>query len=533
MTLNVQEAVLEPQDLVYTVLVIRLEDSKQDVFFSVSTSVLPSLLGAAPSQLQKIANRSIIMAPAARVLGKREEEEVDPECAPESRKCSAEVTQDRRGEQVQEEKTAAGEVDAETGKAKEENRRGEDSSSVEKPFRAAAGSAERDEEERNVSAPLPKEIWWLLVHIYSQISSEKERRRPRADRKTHDGSARTTSKRSGCSGLATSQDARPAKVEEKGEDEEPCTPSLSDAGRGDISSSSSLSMRRRCGIALDSGKSFDLASFLSSPCSAVLQRPKHLRGSTTFFRREGEGDHGEGHGEERAALGGTELNRRLSHEAEAETWPSSRERGEDREQAASRVSTAEDGPPGRRKEEEARKAAVLSREGAEVTQEKRPPPVDAATSVERVIVAKTTRIAEQVLRSRDEEEAARRKRERSLEEEAEFVRMCVESGVVVPGNVSVDAALMVGTKHIRIRLPLPFSSDSVDRAVRICTSKVLLYRAISVSTSCGVLSSSSAHQDRDPPPCSPYFVCTASVVPKYGAAESPQRGAGARRKQSV
>ncbi|PHJ25939.1 hypothetical protein CSUI_000207 [Cystoisospora suis] len=477
LTLNVQEAVLEPQDLVYTVLVIRLEDSKQDVFFSVSTSVLPSLLGAAPSQLQKISNRSIIMAPAGgRVLGGERGEEEDVNGF-DTKECSATTTTTteeegmKTGQQIErvhEDKRVSRRAFEDDGKKqKEEEQRkntSESSYSVERSVGASVGSAEREEEERNVSSPLPKEIWWLLVHIYSQISSQKKRKRtfPRRNKVTvHDpttgGPSSKKSSRTGCHppSSSASDDSTSAKGEQKVNNEEPHSPPSGDPGRGDISSSSSLSMRRRSSIALEGEKDFDLASFLSSPCSAVLQRPKHLRGSTTFFRREGEGDHGGGRGEkqeESTMSSDLELNTKISSDPTERRQRDSSFLRETVETSNSGVNPAEGDGFSRRKEkeEEKTKTTVVSAEGAGT--QLGGADGSMVMSSERAeegqqLTRRRKRLADQKFQSTEEdEEAARRKREVSLEEEAEFVRMCVESGVVVPNNVSVDAALMVLAK---------------------------------------------------------------------------------------
>lgn len=445
--------------------------------------MLPSLLGAAPSQLQKISNRSIIMAPTGgRVLGggRGEEEDVN---GSGSKECSTTtVTTKEEGMKAEQQiervhgdkRVSSRRASEETGQQKEDEqtkKSSESSCSVERSVGASVGSAEREEEERNVSSPLPKEIWWLLVHIYSQISSEKDRKRtsPRRNKmKVHDSTTGGQISKKSCGAWhpscssSTSYDSSSTKGEEKvSSNEEPHSPPSGDPGKGDISSSSSLSMRRRCSIALEGEKTFDLASFLSSPCSAVLQRPKHLRGSTTFFRREGEGDHGGGRGEneeESTMSSDLDVNTKKSsdttegHQRDSSSLRENVETSINTEKADSATNPAEAGGSARRKDkEEETKATDFSEGGAgtglggadgsmvmssERAEEGQP------------LTRRRRRLADEKFPSwEEEEEATRRKREVSLEEEAEFVRMCVESGVVVPNNVSVDAALMVRTSN--------------------------------------------------------------------------------------
>ena len=152
MVLNIQEGVYTPQELVCGVLVLRLEDSRQDLFFCLAASLMPSLLGA---ELQPLA-----------LLG---EQTLLPACVSASAAAAA------AAETHAPPAAAASEAAAVGAAAAAASTPSEDMHSTLKGDKDLQQKKQKNNEHtpehaENKSAmlPLPKELWWLLSHLHSQ-----------------------------------------------------------------------------------------------------------------------------------------------------------------------------------------------------------------------------------------------------------------------------------------------------------------------------------------------------------------------------
>ncbi|XP_026194427.1 uncharacterized protein LOC34622909 [Cyclospora cayetanensis] len=149
-TLNIQEGIYTAHELACGVLVIRLVDSRQDFFCCLAASLMPSLLGAELHPLAMLGQKALL--PEASDLSKGSGESSTEEGAAAALKCAPalEVTQEEEGREL-------------------------------KSSACSRGKAE-DSSESKPQLPLPKELWWLLMHLYSKTqaaASSAERRRPR------------------------------------------------------------------------------------------------------------------------------------------------------------------------------------------------------------------------------------------------------------------------------------------------------------------------------------------------------------------
>ncbi|KAL8432597.1 hypothetical protein Efla_002829 [Eimeria flavescens] len=134
MTLNIQEGLYSAQEIACGVLVLRLVDSRQDFFCCLAASLMPALLGA---ELQPLA-----------MLGSRPLLPYAPQDASSH-------------EQTQQNCEAA---DRDSTQLEGGSRQKGGSASV---ARADNGGAE-DSQQSSSQLPLPKELWWLLMHIHAK-----------------------------------------------------------------------------------------------------------------------------------------------------------------------------------------------------------------------------------------------------------------------------------------------------------------------------------------------------------------------------
>lgn len=163
-TLNIQEGVYAMQHPVCGVLVLRLADSRQDAFCCVSTSVVPSLLGA---ELQPLADLQ------EQTLNQQFSNEDDSDGRTPYLLMPLECRKKGFPTVYSDDTDYAGEVD--------------DSSKL----------------------PLPKELWWLLLHINKQTQQHDRKRAVRVGNLHGTCKGEYPTNFVGDSGPAEKQDCRP------------------------------------------------------------------------------------------------------------------------------------------------------------------------------------------------------------------------------------------------------------------------------------------------------------------------------------
>ncbi|KAL8434653.1 hypothetical protein ACSSS7_003051 [Eimeria intestinalis] len=130
MTLNIQEGIYFAQELACGVLVLRLVDSRQDFFCCLAASLMPALLGAELQPLALLGARPLLLE------------------ANEDHGSHGDLTDEREATN-----TDPPEIGASRGEKSTEGMQTDDSG-------ASQLSATR--------LPLPKELWWLLLHIHAK-----------------------------------------------------------------------------------------------------------------------------------------------------------------------------------------------------------------------------------------------------------------------------------------------------------------------------------------------------------------------------
>ena len=131
MTLNIQEGIYSPHELACGVLVLRLVDSRQDFFCCLAASLMPALLGAELQPLAMLGKRALLPGAA----------------------------EDPRGDGHSQQEHDI--TNKETTSAASTPREREASHAT------RSGKAECSEEAAS-QLPLPKELWWLLMHLHAK-----------------------------------------------------------------------------------------------------------------------------------------------------------------------------------------------------------------------------------------------------------------------------------------------------------------------------------------------------------------------------
>lgn len=144
MLLNIQEGIYRAQELACGVLVLRLEDSRQDFFFCLAASLIPSLLGAELQPLALLGDRPLLPETPPKAAAAAQTP-AQPAAAAEEPSAAAAVAPLAQTNQT----GAKGVTDA------KQRVQGSDK---------ACGGAEVN----SSLLPLPKELWWLLSHLHSK-----------------------------------------------------------------------------------------------------------------------------------------------------------------------------------------------------------------------------------------------------------------------------------------------------------------------------------------------------------------------------
>ncbi|OEH75258.1 hypothetical protein cyc_06827 [Cyclospora cayetanensis] len=265
-TLNIQEGIYTAHELACGVLVIRLVDSRQDFFCCLAASLMPSLLGAELHPLAMLGQKALL--PEASDLSKGSGESSTEEGAAAALKCAPalEVTQEEEGREL-------------------------------KSSACSRGKAE-DSSESKPQLPLPKELWWLLMHLYSKTqaaASSAERRRPRncggwkgeLKRKHHPQDSMTRKGRE-ASSQESLQRAKSSFQNRCTDEDSACSnrPSSSENSSSESSDfcSCSTCMCRRLHFRESGCLGADIAEFLRAFGGNSLSWPSFLSGADTYMQ---------------------------------------------------------------------------------------------------------------------------------------------------------------------------------------------------------------------------------------------------------
>lgn len=141
--LSIQEGIYNSEELACGVLVLRLLDSRQDLFCCIAASLMPGLLGAELQPLAMLGARPLLQDTAG-------------------------VTQ-QAGEVSQQRDSATGdEASAEHAEAQV----GRSAAAAARGGAATAAETSPTSEEARCEAeqlPMPKEMWWLLLHLHAKM----------------------------------------------------------------------------------------------------------------------------------------------------------------------------------------------------------------------------------------------------------------------------------------------------------------------------------------------------------------------------
>ncbi|CDJ30897.1 uncharacterized protein EMH_0032790 [Eimeria mitis] len=143
LVLNIQEGIYKAQELACGVLVLRLEDSRQDFFFCLAASLIPSLLGAELQPLALLGDKPLLPPTSPEVAGSAQTPALSADTA---EPAAAEPPQRKQSEEK-----GGPDVQQEALESNEETR--------------------GDAEGKHPMLPMPKELWWLLSHLHSHTQA--------------------------------------------------------------------------------------------------------------------------------------------------------------------------------------------------------------------------------------------------------------------------------------------------------------------------------------------------------------------------